>query len=211
MAFHDVRLPEDIEKGSSGGPGFSTTVLPLSSGREQRNQNWSQQRCRYDVSYGILTKDDETTAMNYHDVYDFFMIRRGKLHSFRFKDWADFEIVRQSIGVGDAANPLFQIYRRYTDGANHYDRIITRPVQGTVKVWVDNSLKTETTHYTIDYAKGLITFTMGNIPGEAKNVEVECEFDVPVRFDIDEMSVQLETFAAGSIPRIPLVEIREYD
>jgi len=33
-------------------------------------------------------------------------------------------------------------------------------------------------------------------------------FDVPVRFDTDYLEVDLAAFAAGAIPKIPLVEIR---
>ena len=33
-------------------------------------------------------------------------------------------------------------------------------------------------------------------------------FDVPVRFDTDYLEVDLSAFAAGVIPKIPLVEIR---
>ena len=32
-------------------------------------------------------------------------------------------------------------------------------------------------------------------------------FDVPVRFDIDAIDVDLSAFEAGEIPRIPVVEI----
>ena len=33
-------------------------------------------------------------------------------------------------------------------------------------------------------------------------------FDVPVRFDTDYLEMDLSAFAAGSVPRIPLVEIK---
>jgi uncharacterized protein (TIGR02217 family) len=32
-------------------------------------------------------------------------------------------------------------------------------------------------------------------------------FDVPVRFDTDELTVNLEAFGAGEIPKVPLIEI----
>ena len=34
------------------------------------------------------------------------------------------------------------------------------------------------------------------------------QFDVPVRFDTERLEVNLATFAAGTVPSIPLVEIR---
>ena len=33
-------------------------------------------------------------------------------------------------------------------------------------------------------------------------------FDVPVRFDADYLEVDLSAFAAGAIPKIPLVEVK---
>jgi uncharacterized protein (TIGR02217 family) len=34
------------------------------------------------------------------------------------------------------------------------------------------------------------------------------QFDVPVRFDTDQISINLSHFAAGEIPDIPLIEVR---
>ena len=34
------------------------------------------------------------------------------------------------------------------------------------------------------------------------------QFDVPVRFDTDYLEIDLSAFAAGHIPKIPLVEIK---
>ena len=43
-------------------------------------------------------------------------------------------------------------------------RAIQLPVAGTVEISVAGVLKTETTHYTVDYSTGVVTFTGGNIP-----------------------------------------------
>jgi uncharacterized protein (TIGR02217 family) len=34
------------------------------------------------------------------------------------------------------------------------------------------------------------------------------EFDIPVRFDTDRIEISLAAFKAGSVPSVPLVEIR---
>lgn len=201
MAFDEVRLPEDVERGAQGGPMFKTTVLSLSSGFEKRNIDWSEQRCSYDVGYGIETKEHFT------EVIKFFYARRGKARGFRFKDWSDFEMPRQAIGTGDASNPDFQIYKRYTSGSVDYDRILRKIVDGTVSVWSNNVLISPS-NYDIDMDTGLITFHVGSIPGVGHIVEVECEFDVPVRFDTDQLEINVQTFEAGSIPQIPIVELK---
>lgn len=208
MAWHNYRLPEDVEKGASGGPSFSTAVVSLATGFEQRNMNWSEARCKYDISYGIQTKED------FSAVLAFFYASRGRAHSFRFKDWSDFEIgpdTYQTIGTGTGALATFQIYKRYTDtGSNTYDRDITKPINGTLYVKVNGVLKTEGggADYTVDYATGIITFNGGSIPPNGHAVSVICEFDVPVRFDTDDFGITLETFQAGAIPSITIIEVK---
>ena len=61
------------------------------------------------------------------------------------------------------------------------------PVNGTVEISVAGVPKTETTHYTVDYATGMVTFTPGNIPAAAQAVTATFEFDVPVRFAEDDL------------------------
>ena len=56
--FDDVRLPEDIERGTMGGPMFKTTVITMASGKEQRNQDWEVVRGTYNVGYGIQKRSD---------------------------------------------------------------------------------------------------------------------------------------------------------
>jgi uncharacterized protein (TIGR02217 family) len=41
-----------------------------------------------------------------------------------------------------------------------------------------------------------------------ESVTAGFEFDVPVRFDTDRLGVNLSLIEAGSIPDIPIVEIR---
>jgi uncharacterized protein (TIGR02217 family) len=45
------------------------------------------------------------------------------------------------------------------------------------------------------------------VPAAGQAVTAGFEFDVPVRFDIDQLEFDLSAFAAGDIPRIPLIEI----
>ena len=45
------------------------------------------------------------------------------------------------------------------------------------------------------------------MPSAAHAFRAGFEFDVPVRFDADEIAVNLKTFLAGDIASIPIVEI----
>jgi uncharacterized protein (TIGR02217 family) len=55
---------------------------------------------------------------------------------------------------------------------------------------------------------GVVNFLDGHVPDVGAAVTAGFLFDVPVRFDTDYLEVDLSAFAAGAIPKIPLVEIR---
>ena len=63
-----------------------------------------------------------------------------------------------------------------------------------------------TSGWTIDSTTGIITFAAA--PGAGVSVTAGFEFDVPVRFDTDELPVTLDIERLGSITSIPLVEVR---
>ena len=205
MAFHEVRLPEDVERGAEGGPQFNTTVIELISGFEKRNINWSKTRGEWDIGYGITTK----TLFN--SVLTFFYAREGRAHGFLFKDWSDFEMARQNIGLTDTSNDTFQIFKRYTSGAINYDRILNKIVTGTESVWVNDVAITEgvgVSQYQLDDTTGIITLGSALASQSGTDVEVLCEFNIPVRFDTDQLRISMQTFDAGAIPEFSIVEVR---
>ena len=50
--------------------------------------------------------------------------------------------------------------------------------------------------------------SQGHIPPPGVAITAGFLFDVPVRFDTDFLEVDWSAFAAGAIPKIPLIEIR---
>lgn len=193
--FHEVRFPVDISYGSSGGPGFNTSVIDLASGHEQRNINWSRARAKYDASYGVKEREQM------EEVLDFFYARRGKAFGFRFKDWMDFTLERQAIGVAGGSNVL-QVFKRYEPLTAHfYDRPLTKIVPGTVQIWSNGVVRDPNL---LNANTGLI-----NTTGFAGHTfEVACEFDVPVRFDTDEINITHDDWELMSWPSIPMIELR---
>jgi uncharacterized protein (TIGR02217 family) len=185
-SFDEVQFPPSISFGATGGPGFSTKVIILSSGYEARNQNWSLARAEYDISTGIKTRADMDA------VIAFFYARAGRARGFRFKDWKDYQATSEPVvSIGDGT---FQLVKRYTSGSITYVRTITKPVSGTVTISGGGSL---------DYTTGIIT------GGGAGNATFQ--FDVPVRFDIDKLEVEIQDFAtdefASIVRKIPLIEV----
>lgn len=206
MAFDDVRFPPVVEQGASGGPEFSTSIVVSSGGHEQRQANWSVARRRWNIGTGLRTR------ANFEVAVAFFIARQGRLRGFRFKDWSDYAVSRQTIGTTDGATATFQIIKTYTSGAVSVARDITRPVSGTVSVWVNSAsiaLGAGAGEFQVNTSTGIITLgsTLAATTGQA--VEAACEFDVPVRFDTDELPLQLRTIDVGQWPDIPIVELRE--
>ncbi len=194
MAFDNVRLPEQIERDSQSFPRFQTTVTTLGRGAEQRNVDWMQQRCRFDISYGIQDEED------YHEVRDFFYARMGKARGFLFKDWSDYKATGQLLGVGDGTTTKFQLVKRYTSAVTYIRKIIA-PVGGTVKAYVNGVLTTASVNATT----GEITFFAA--PASSTTITADFEFDVPVRFDADELPIKIHIFSAASIGGIEIVEL----
>jgi uncharacterized protein (TIGR02217 family) len=207
MAFDDVRFPTAISRGVSGGPERRTDVVTTASGREERNSRWANSRRTYNVGYGVKT------IQQLQQVIDFFEGRRGRLHAFRFRDHVDFKSCAanatpqrsdQNLGVGTGTQAAFQLVKRYGAPLREYVRVISAPVAGTVVVGVNGIA---TTAFTVNAQTGVVTFNAGNIPANGAVVTAGFEFDVPVRFDTDAITVNLRHFEAGDIPEIPLVEV----
>jgi uncharacterized protein (TIGR02217 family) len=201
-AFHEVRLPARLAFGSTGGVERRTEVVTLASGFERRATPWAHGRRRYLIGAGVRSLDDAATLVA------FFEARRGRLHGFRFKDFADFKscapsaapaATDQEIGAGDGVTTAFQLVKAYGDVA----REIRKPVAGTVVAAVNGVV---TTAFTVDTTSGVITFTAA--PAMGAEVTAGFEFDTPVRFDTDRIDVTLEGFDAGRVVAVPLVEIR---
>lgn len=205
MAFHDVQLPVNIEKGVKGGPGFNTTILELSSGFEKRNINWSRVRGRWDISYGIDSKEDNEAVLA------FFYARQGRAHSFRFKDWTDFEIgvdstdTPQDIAIADGVFVDFQITRRYVSGAFTFAREVTRLVAGTTRVFIDGA--EQFADFTVDDNTGVVNFDTA--PLNLEVIGIICEFDIPVRFDSDQLDLTGIRDTVYDIPGLDILEMRE--
>ena len=121
MSFHEVRFPDDIAYGATGGPEFATSVVATASGYEQRNINWSAARGRWDVASGLKKQTQLDTLIA------FFRARKGRAYGFRFKDWTDFKATAQALGSGNGTIKTFQLIRTYSSGGNTDVRTITGP------------------------------------------------------------------------------------
>jgi uncharacterized protein (TIGR02217 family) len=210
-SFHEVLFPLDIALKSAGGPERRTEIVTFGSGREQRNARWAHSRRRYDAGYGVKTLDALQA------VVAFFEERRGQLYGFRWRDRLDHSSAAPSeaitpldqlLGAGDGTQAQFALSKSYGSTYAPYARPIAKPVPGSVRVSVAGVEAAAETDFTCDHATGLVTFLAGHVPPASAAITAGFLFDVPVRFDTDYLEVDLSAFAAGAIPKIPLVEIK---
>jgi uncharacterized protein (TIGR02217 family) len=208
MAFLETpRFPDDISYGSVGGPGYNTSIVVIKSGVESRNVNWVYARHSYDVAYGVKTIDQ------LEDLIDYFHATAGMAYGFRYKDFADFQSTHtgntvsdtdQTIGTGDDVETDFQLIKTYTKGAYSRVRNITKPVTGTVVISLDDV--GQGAGWSVDTTTGIVTFSAA--PAAGVVVKAGYQFDVPVRFDTDELNVNYEAYQQGAA-NVPLIEIRD--
>jgi len=223
MAFIDERLPINIERGSDYGLGFKTTILELESGYEQRNKDWSIVKGKGDVGYSIGSSAGHKLVRDHH------MVMNGKFNTFPFKDWFDYEIgdvddalaTKQLIALGDDATTVFQAFKSYPFGtATPYSRPINLPILTTVRAWIDAVELTRvasapsTGEFSITRPGGVITTgdvfasTGGSGPSGEEVLSIVLEYDNLIRYDIDRLMPTLEWEQVGSIPNVPIVEVR---
>lgn len=208
MNLHEIRFPAALSMGSSGGPERRTEIVTLSNGFEERNSPWAHSRRRYDAGLGVRSLDDLAA------VIAFFEARHGQLYGFRWKDWTDYKSCQpsaqpgpldQEIGIGDGATTTFALRKAYLSGEVSYERPVTKPVDGSVRVAV-NGQELAARDFTVNNATGQVTLMVA--PAQGAVVTAGFEFDVPVRFDTDRITASLSSLSAGDIPSIPIVEVR---
>lgn len=203
MAFYESpRFPERIAYGAQGGPEWSTSVVVTISGREHRLSSWMYPRHRWDVSQGIKTQADFETLRAH------FLSVRGRLHGWRFKDWADYQCPIAAGVVSGITGTTFQLVKRYTSGAQTMDRKIVKPLAAGFVLKDSGTTLTLTTDYAIDTTTGIVTTTTTRT---AANLTWSGEFDLPMRYDTDRLEGRIVARNASGLlhewASIPIVEL----
>lgn len=208
MPFHPIRFPVDVALGARGGPGRQTDIVTLSSGAEERNSRWANSRRSYNAGYGVKSREDMQAVLA------FFEERRGRFHSFLWRDALDFSSnggagtptpFDQPLGTGDGTTTAFRLAKKYGANFDPWLRPITKPVAGSVRVAVAG---TEVAGgFAVDTLTGMVSFDIAPAAGAA--LTAGFLFDVPVRFDTDRLDVELSGFDTADAPAIPLIEVFE--
>jgi uncharacterized protein (TIGR02217 family) len=192
VAFIETQFPVGISYRSVGGPAFSTTVVGVESGQEYRAAGWGQALRRYEINHDARLPDITS------QIVSLFMVAQGRLNGFRLKDWTDFAATSAEGIFVMLTSITFQAYKRYTFGAETHDRKIVK-LATTPSVTGGSSPSWNLNTGVLTVASGTPTAWAG-------------QFDVPVRFDTDELKPELISKSGGQFvvgfKSIPLVELR---
>lgn len=199
-------------------PRWSTSITHSDSGAEQANQRWEHPLHRYTLPEAIRDHDV------YEAVRDHWLITRGPLRSFPFRDPLDFAsralsrpnfipaitFSDQVLGTGDGIAVSFQLQKTYTRGAETYTRKVVHPVVSTVIVSINNADPLSggsPNPWTVDRLTGVVTFSTAPAPGAV--VRAGYLYDVEVRFESDEsFDGLLRDYGVSGFADLVLVEIR---
>lgn len=178
------RFPSCPKFGHTSFPDYSVTPVRTAGGWETRNANWSETLLRFEITVG---PGPELIA-EVQELLEYWHAVGGNEVGFRYKDPADYKSCRSHLEPTSEDQPLvwvsgatYQLTKRYVAGSQTRDRRIRKPVENTIQISDDGTLKTETTHYTIDYTTGIVTLLF--TPVSTGDLTWGGEFDVPVRFD----------------------------
>ena len=198
-------------------PGFLTFIAGSLSGREVRNPQ-AERRLRFNAASGIKTVGDVQTLIAWHAAME------GSLYGFLLKDWLDFQTTKDATTLYNSGGvtvqtqgkatltstpAIFQLEKWYSVNSRTYKRKLTRPKSGTATVYFDGTIKTSGVDYTINFTTGLLTRLTGT---DAVVITHTCEFYVPVRFEQDDLPLDLLLYrpssntGIGEVPDVPLLE-----
>jgi uncharacterized protein (TIGR02217 family) len=213
LSFFEVEFPRGIGYHRLGSPsGFSTQVNEGLSGQEQRNRNWASSRGKWTVSLETPSVAQFSgTRQSWIDIlHAFHLVVGGKADGFRLKDHLDYQATNQVLAT---VNGNVQLVKNYVIGGRTYQRVITKPITSSVLDFQGNALANTvflhgtSTPVTVDYATGIVT-------GQSAGTAVDFQFHYPVRFDTDELPIEvMESNVGGGQPiaavhGVVLVEVR---
>jgi uncharacterized protein (TIGR02217 family) len=200
MAHHNVVFPIKWSKGSEAGPEFPVLVTRSVSGVEQRLQRLAAPVRRIALGAFIQSPADAIALQN------FFHARGGRLHSFDFRDFTNFQMTDQNIGTGDGATTAFQLRRFVGDAGSPaaYENIY-RPDQASTVIPL--AVKVNGVPATISSVSTSGVVTLAAAPAAATAVTASCEFYYPVRFDDDAAMQAWGSINSRDLRRITLVTV----
>lgn len=159
----EIRFDPDIIPKGIGDPVYKTTIIRSDFDFEKRNI--ARAEWLYEGDIGEVLLDERQTAYE----IAFFNARRGKAEGFRYRYWGDYTCTALPLELSPTtftagvvrpvgnSESVFQLQKKYVDAGDASYKTITKPVEGTVEVYINGELSTA--GHTIDYSQGYIYFS----------------------------------------------------
>ena len=166
--------------GWDGTPRFKTQIDFLQNGDEYRNAEWIE--CRHEFNAPFLN----ISKPAYRSIKQMFLVCRGMLHAFRFRDELDYQADDDIFGVGNGVEDTFQLSKiSVVDGVEYARNVYALASEPTITI---NG--TPTTAVTVNLRTGQVRFD--NPPAGAAVLRWSGEFDIWVRFATDTIPFSLD-------------------
>lgn len=191
---------------------WSTTVVQVAGGSEQRNSNFGDARRMFDASTAATL-----TLLAFRSIEQHFNGRKGRARAFPLLDRSSYIATTEVFGTGDGSTTAFQLKKADGDSANAYTREIYLPIASTYTIYDNASPVTEGAgagKFTLSLSTGIVTF--GTAPTNGHSLTWTGQFYTPARYDLDIFpDAKLFVWVSGSQglvsgPSISLIETRDY-
>ena len=182
--FIEERLLDCVSYGTVYGERFRTNIVTMRNKAESRNMEWSESQGEFTLVFAALTEPDRAEVMR------IFRACRGRGIGFRLKNWVDYRAENETIGQGTGSMASYQLM--ITDSAGVYEtkKTIKKPVDGTVRIYA-NGVEVAAS---VDPRTGIATLTapIGSV------LTWSGEYDLPVRFDADDIQWSVDNRTGDS-------------
>lgn len=189
MHFDEV-LDIGYDYGADGGQAWETQIIEFSNGRTRRNQRRSAPLGQWQLGNRMI----DAQTLDY--LRTFMHGMRGRLHSFLYRDWTDYEAVDEQLVIDGTATS--QLIKAYSLSINGWVRDIVKPDPAKVTIEHDSGAGfiplVLDSDYTLDASTGIVTWLLDPLPDDPDVMRWSGEFWVPVRFDSDVFSAQFMGF-----------------
>ncbi len=122
----------------------------------------------------------------------------------RFRNYADNRGINEVIAKGNGNLNKFQLRKIYSDPIAPYERVITKPINNSVILYINNVR----TMGIVDYNDDIVT--LPSLLGQDVILTADFTFDVTVRFSIDSFEYSYCNDDSIALSNIELVEVNEY-
>lgn len=165
--FHNILLPDFIAFYLRGETVFHTSIASTISGKELRILDRKSASQKYKACNCRLSNKE------FYELSSFFRARNGNYYSFLMRDHSDYRIVNQKLDRYCIKNNIFKIYKSYPDFVAPYKRRVKNIRRKNFSLNIEFKY--------VDFDEGII-YMEDNFNYSTQTVEINCEFDLRVRF-----------------------------